>query len=654
MLRLTGWLLSLAVATSFAQNLNPRPVPPLGVKISAADRTALTADLQKLDAAFATIQTSPLAPDIRIFKAAVQTALTWDEFFRAEDAAKAKDLLRQGLARVEELRAGRATWPTQTGLVVRGYTSKLDQSVQPYGLVVPSSYDPKLPRRWRLDVWLHGRSEMLNEISFLNERQRSAGEFTPPDTIVLHTYGRYNNANKLAGEVDVFEAIDAVKRNYKIDDNRILVRGFSMGGASSWHLGTHHAGLWTAVAPGAGFSETPEYTKIMQDSIKPTWWEQKLWHAFNATDYAANLFNTTVVAYSGEIDKQKQAADKMAEAMSAEGMRLTHIIGPKTEHRYHPDSKVVINSILDPVADRGRDPYPRQIRFTTWTLRYNQMKWVSIEAMDQHWERARLDAEVTSENTLRIKAENVTRFKVDMGPGAALLTPAATIDIVVNGQTVKVPGPMSDRSFTASLARTGNKWALSTNAADVLRKQHGLQGPVDDAFMDSFVFVTPTGTPMNPALGEWTKAESTRAIKEWRRHFRGEAQVRTDAEITDADIASSNLILWGDPSSNKILARILDRLPVKWTTASVSLGAGKGSGATHVPILIYPNPLNPKKYIVLNSGFTWREADYLTNAREVPKLPDWALVDTTTPPDARAPGKIVAAGFFGEFWQVKQ
>ncbi|MDZ4800292.1 MAG: hypothetical protein SGI92_19205 [Bryobacteraceae bacterium] len=76
MLRLTGWLLSLAAVTSFAQNLNPRPVPPLGVKISEADRTALTADLQKLDAAFATIETSPLAPDVRIFKAAVRTALT--------------------------------------------------------------------------------------------------------------------------------------------------------------------------------------------------------------------------------------------------------------------------------------------------------------------------------------------------------------------------------------------------------------------------------------------------------------------------------------------------------------------------------------------------------------------------------------------------
>ena len=46
-----------------------------------------------------------------------------------------------------------------------------------------------------------------------------------------------------------------------------------------------------------------------------------------------------------------------------------------------------------------------------------------------------------------------------------------------------------------------------------------------------------------------------------------------------------------------------------------------------MPVLIYPNPLNPKRYVVLNSGFTFREYDYLNNARQVPKLPDYAVID---------------------------
>ena len=76
------------------------------------------------------------------------------------------------------------------------------------------------------------------------------------------------------------------------------------------------------------------------------------------------------------------------------------------------------------------------------------------------------------------------------------------------------------------------------------------------------------------------------------------------------------------------------------------------AAAHHVPILIYPNPLNPTKYVVLNSGFTFREAHHLSNARQTPKLPDYAVVDVTVPPGPQAPGKVVDAGFFGEKWEL--
>ena len=46
------------------------------------------------------------------------------------------------------------------------------------------------------------------------------------------------------------------------------------------------------------------------------------------------------------------------------------------------------------------------------------------------------------------------------------------------------------------------------------------------------------------------------AIDHWRKQFRGEARTKTDESVTDEDIANHNLVLWGDPSSNKLLARI--------------------------------------------------------------------------------------------------
>ena len=86
-------------------------------------------------------------------------------------------------------------------------------------------------------------------------------------------------------------------------------------------------------------------------------------------------------------------------------------------------------------------------------------------------------------------------------------------------------------------------------------------------------------------------------------------------------------------------------------TAFFEFAGKKYPAASHVPALIYPSPLNPTKYVVLNSGFTFREYDYLSNARQTPKLPDWAIVDTSVPPDGRFPGKIVDAGFFNEDWK---
>lgn len=630
-----SWLLALLCLLTAAGA--DHPVPPAGVAIPADQRAELEAGLRALSAKIDKLK-SPLLPDVLIYREAVRYALQYNEFFKADEVAKARQLLRTGEDRADQLLAGHAPWAAATGLVPRGYISKIDQSVQPYGLYVPPSWSPNAPRRWRLDTWFHGRSETLSEVNFLSERTNNPGEFTPPDTIVLFLYGRYCNANKFAGEVDLLEAIDAVKTQYRIDDDRILIRGFSMGGAAAWHLGVHYAGRWAAVAPGAGFVEMQKYQKITdaERDAMPAWYT-KLWHLYNATDYAANLFNTAVVAYSGEIDAQRAAATLMAEALAAEGMTLAHIIGPNTGHKYHPASKPLINERLDAIASRGRDPYPREIRFVTYTLRYNRMKWVRVDALGKHWERARVDASIDDDRTITAKTSNVEAVTFDLGPAEPLLNPASNVDVVIDGDRITVPGPQTDRSFTAHFEKKQGHWVVA-GVDHTLRKRHGLQGPIDDAFMNSFIIVRPTGTPWSPAIAKWVDAEMNRAITQWRAQFRGEPQVKDDRAITDEDIANNNLVLWGDLSSNRLLARIADKLPAKW-------------GASQVPILIYPNPLNPERYVVLNSGFTFRESDYLTNSRQVPRLPDWAVIDITTPPDGKQPGRIVDAGFFDERWK---
>jgi hypothetical protein len=655
---------------------NVRPIPPPGIEVPAAERDelrqqldalgrdieALRKDLQKRAALL------ELLPDVEVFHKVVRYALDNNEFYSRNEIAVARTQLRQGRERAAQLRAGQAPWAAATGLVVRGYRSKIDGSVQPYGLVVPASFRADTPHEFRLDVWCHGRGEKLTELSFIDGRQKSPGEFTPKNAFVLHLYGRYCNANKFAGEIDCLEALAHVRKHYPIDEDRVVMRGFSMGGAACWQFAVHYPSLWCAAAPGAGFSETADFLKVFQnEKVQPPWYEQKLWHLYDCTDYALNLYNLPTVAYSGEIDKQKQAADMMAAAMKKEGLTLAHIIGPKTGHKYHPQAKAELNRRIDRIARQGREDVPSRVRFTTWTLRYNRVFWLSVDGLEKHWERATVDTMysatsaapdlrpevVPSDPVVTTRTTNVTALTLAI-PSNTLLRDAPTkVQVSIDGQLLDAPPVLSDLSWKAHFRKAGGKWRAVEKADDgTLRKRHGLQGPIDDAFLDSFLMVRPTGKPLNEKVGAWAAAEMKHAVEHWRKQFRGDARVKDDTAVTDADIAAHNLVLWGDPSSNKVLAKIADKLPVRWGADGVRLGAQSFAAAHHVPVLIYPNPLNPKRYVVLNSGFTFREYDYLNNARQVPKLPDFAVIDVRTPPSSRQPAAIAAAGFFDEEWKL--
>lgn len=648
-----------------------RQIPPLGIEISGRDRIELEQGLGLLEQAIADLQkrkdvrTQELLPDVQIFARAVRQGLAFQEFYAPKDIDNAKKLLAEGQRRAEELASGMPAWVAQKGLVVRGFRSRIDGTVQPYGLVIPQSYVAEGPGKFRLDLWLHGRGEKTGETQFIAERMGSLGQFAPRDTFVLHPYGRYSNAFKFAGEVDVLEALDHAEKHYRIDDNRIAVRGFSMGGAGCWQLAVHYPDRFFAANPGAGFCETPEFLKSFQgETLNPTWYEQKLWQMYDCPGYAINLYQLPTVAYSGEIDKQKQAADVMEQTLARLGLRLTHLIGPQTGHAIHADSKIQITQKLDQLAETGRERLPLELRFATYTLKYNRVHWLTVTGLGQHWEQAAVTARLLpAENRIAIDARNVTGLKLSIPAGRSPFAPdrEVTISLLTGSndsaenatQRIVAGKPGSDRSWDAELSFDGRQWQLGPMTAKGLAKRHDLQGPIDDAFMDSFIVVRPTGQPQHEAVGKWTGEELDHFVSQWRQQFRGDAIVKTDNQLTTADIASSNLILFGDPASNQYLKSILDKLPIRWTREELAVGGKQFDVTSHAPAMIFPNPLNPQRYVVLNSGFTYREYAYLNNARQVPMLPDWAIVDLRVPANAVRPGRIAEAGFFDENWQVK-
>ncbi|MBP90338.1 MAG: hypothetical protein CMJ64_27140 [Planctomycetaceae bacterium] len=621
-----------------------RRLPPPGIELSAEVRERLEAKLDVLKKKLSGLREHKHVADTEVFLKAVDYALLHGEFYNEKEIPRADKALEVSAERIEQLANGDVPWHRQHGLVVRGYRSSIDDSVQPYGLVISDDVDFKKPVP--LYVWLHGRGDKTTDLHFIHRLQTSAGQIQPPGAIVLHPFGRQCIGYKSAGEIDIFEAIRCVAQDYRIDFNRIVLMGFSMGGAGAWHVGAHHAHSFVAISPGAGFAETARYNKLQPEAYPP-WYVQRLWGLYDVPNYTRNLFNAPVVVYSGENDKQIQAARVMEEAYRDHGRELPHIIGPGMGHKYHPDSLKEVLRQMAAAVQKGLDRKPKKVTLQTQTLRYSTMFWVQARGLQEHWRDARINAEIADDGKIKVSTKNVTALRLTPKKNMA----GAIIEI--DGEIVQVP--KTERPAVVADLRRDGKWQLADprEYRNGLKKRIGLHGPIDDAFMDPFLVVLPSGKSSNADVQAWIDFEQQRFVDRWRALMRGELRVKQDVDVTDDDLRKYHIVAWGTPETNRflnILASPTSGSPVRWTKDEVRVGDRAFDAAHHVPVFIYPRG---NKYLVVNSGLTFREGHDRTNSLQNPKLPDWAVLDIRQPPNDLTPGKVVAADFFDEAWQLK-
>jgi len=623
-----------------------RRVPPAGIELPAAELDPLRTRLTDLRQSARLVAADEYIADVTCLLKAVDLALRHNEFYKPTDVKKAAAVLDLAAKRLKQIVAGKPTWPTKRGLIVRGFVSKIDGSPQPYGLVIPQELD--LSQKNRLYVWLHGRGDKTTDLHFIDQRLKSAGQVTPIDAIVLHPFGRQCIGFKSAGEIDVLEAIEHVSKQYGIDDERIVLMGFSMGGAGAWHLGAHYADRWVALSPGAGFAETAQYNRLVEADYPP-WYEQRLWSLYDVPNYARNLFNLPVVAYSGEVDKQIQAAQVMEEAFRQHGRELTHLIGPGMGHRYHADVLADIKMRMRSAADAGRNPSPKSVFLQTRTLRYASQFWVTLTRLTKHWDESRVDAHVIDDTTIRLTTENVAALSLSywdkVPPGG---------EVRIDGKTISLASIQG--AADVALVYRG-EWMLGAATTKGLSKRPGLQGPMDDLFLTPFLVVIPSDESGDAAVQKWLEFEIQHLKERWPALFRGELPIVRDVDVTEEDLKTKSILVWGTPETNSLLRQAVmgdgaHTVPLKWKSGRVEIDGKVHEGRQLVPAMVYPSPWASNRYILINSGPTFREAHDRTNSLQNPKLPDWAVIDISIPPSDSAPGRIVDAGFFDESWRV--
>lgn len=199
-----------------------------------------------------------------------------------ETCAQQRIQLAQLLDALDQAQALEDPYRNRRGYVRKAYRSKLDGSLQPYIVKVPNDYDPS--KSYPLVVYLHGSATKENDIV--------RHDFAIPDGFIgLGPKGRgfsnffhFDNA-----QVDIAEALEAVLTSYSVDQDRIILAGFSMGGYGVYRTFAEAPEKFRAIA---SFSGTPGSAEFEEEGIPNMGTEEK-----------ATLFaNTRLFVFHGRKD----------------------------------------------------------------------------------------------------------------------------------------------------------------------------------------------------------------------------------------------------------------------------------------------------------------------------------------------------------------
>lgn len=167
------------------------------------------------------------------------------------DRINFRDELKEASFILDELEVGRDPFSSRRGDFRKAYLSKVDSTLQPYRIFVPSGYDGSKPMP--LIIALHGMGG--DENSYFDGYGAGAFkvEAEKRGYIVACPKGRQPASMYLgSAEKDVMDVLEEVKRAYRIDADRIYMTGHSMGGYGTWSVAMNYPQVFAALAPIAG------------------------------------------------------------------------------------------------------------------------------------------------------------------------------------------------------------------------------------------------------------------------------------------------------------------------------------------------------------------------------------------------------------------
>jgi hypothetical protein len=486
------------------------------------------------------------------------------------------------------------------GVRRRTFVSPDDGSVQFYGVLPPSSFDPTAD--YALVLSTHGAGV---------EAGGQAAAYSARDWnyVVAPTNRRpFGFDWEEWGRLNALYALDDAIATYNIDPTRVYLTGHSMGGHGTWHVGVTTPGRFATLGPSAGWSSFYSYT----GDSRPTGTLGRARAHSDTNVYLSNLAHRGVYIIHGSADDNvpvREGRDMYA-AVQLVTTDVVYHEEPGAGHWWDGDAAPGADCVdwpplFDFMQAHTLDPVELDFDFMSESPAYSPThSFVTIESAETPMDDVRV-VSTHAGDTVTLTTTNVRSLTLD---GTAL-GGRGVATAVVDGTSYEVAdGPIAVGPTTG--------------------KRHDVYGTFNQAYRRPFCFVHPDEDGLNAQYAAYLASS-------WTIIGNGHSCAVPFSRLTPELRAQYNMIYVGIP---------VEALPpelssqVGWNATGARVG-GESFGGGSVAF-VYPEGDRLSAVYASPAGREWNLFDVVPFSSRS-GLPDYFVWRS---------GSRLAAGFFNADW----
>ncbi|MCU1335551.1 MAG: hypothetical protein JWO19_1132 [Bryobacterales bacterium] len=287
----------------------------------------------------------------------------WAADSPAAAARAAEEILKTGVSVDEALRRlkqGR-TYAAQKDGVVQ-LSNRVNGIEHFYAVTIPAGYDPAT--RYQVRFQLHGGVGGRTDNKPRGNGQ--IGALAGAEQIYVIPYA-WNDAPWWSDDqvLNLHMIVDALKRRYNVDENRVVVAGVSDGGTGAYYVAMRDT------TPYASFLPLNGYIMVLANG-----------EVDDGRNFPNNLRDKPMFVINGGKDRLYPISivEPYTLHLMNNGVRIEYHPQPDGEHNtaWWPQMKDVFEKF---VTDHPRDPYPDKLTWEAADSTHNRAHWLVIDTL---------------------------------------------------------------------------------------------------------------------------------------------------------------------------------------------------------------------------------------------------------------------------------